>query len=378
MTKFLKYIGLCLIAIGMVSLPVYATVKSNDTIIVSESEVIDDDFFATGDSITIEGTVNGDVYAAGNRITIRGTVNGDVIAAGGTIEVTGVVRDDLRAAGNSISLIGAEIGDSVSVGGNELVVDNESVIAGGVVFGGRSLQLDGKIGRGVTGGSDDARIDNQVGRTVRIAANSITIDESAVIDGNLEYRSDTEAVIKGQIRGETIRSQEALHVDTAEFMRWFVIGFNAWAFVGAIIVAGVLMLLFPRMFDKSYKNLKAQPLKIVGIGAIATLITIPLVVLLFVSVFGIPLAVVLVVIWLLAIYFAKFFVGYAIGVSLLNPDAKSRSFKLYLALVFGLFVYYVLRLLPGFGWIIRFATVVLGIGMMLSLYVRNNPQKQKR
>jgi cytoskeletal protein CcmA (bactofilin family) len=371
----ISILGLFILIAGVLAVPAYALVKSNDTIFVRADEVINDDFFAGGDEVTIEGTINGDVYVGANRLNIRGTVNGDVIAGAQNIEVTGTIRDDLRAGGNNISLIGATIGDSVSVGGNELSIDRDSTIGGGLLFGGRLLALDGSVGRGIMSGTETTRIDGLVGNTVRVAATTINIDRDAVLQGDLEYRSDNEATINGTVVGKIIRGEGGgFDFKTESIVRWFAVGFTAWAFIGAAIIGGLMLLLVPRILPKAHKNFIKKPWPIIGWGTLATLVTIPAMILLFITVVGIPLALVILVLWLQAIYFAKFFVAYTVGQSLIDGlstnTKKNSSSRAYLALILGLVLYYLLRLLPGIGVFVRFATLIMGIGMMLSLYNR--------
>jgi len=377
MKRILSFSGALLLGFLALAAPVYAVVKSNDTVIVKAEEVIDDDFFAAGSEVIIEGTVNGDVYVAANRLAVRGTVNGDVIAAANNIEVTGIVRDDLRAGGNNISLIGARIGDSVSVGGNELSIDSDTRIGGGLLFGGRSLSLDGSIGRGIMSGDQSARINGPVAGTVRIAVDNLTIGEDAVIRGDLEYRSDNDAVINGKILGEVTKN-EGLNLSTEGVLRGFVVAFNIWAFLAALVIGGVLMLLFPSMFRRAHERFTKKPWPAIGWGTLFLLATLPAVIILMITVIGIPLALILALLWVLAMLFAKFFVGYTVGFSLLKyfkkTDAKFVP-KAYWALALGLTLYYLLRLLPYVGILVRLVTTIIGIALMLTLYKRPKTKK---
>lgn len=378
--RILSLIVAGLLVAGFATVPVYALVKSDDTLVIGTDEVIDDDLFATGSEVIIEGTVNGDVYVGASRLVIRGTVNGDVIAGASTIEVTGTIRDDLRAGANTVSLVGATVGDSVTVGGNELSINGESSIGGGLIFGGRLLSIDGSVGRGITSGSQSTRINGDVGRTVRVAADTLTIGSSASVNGDLEYNSENEAQISGQISGEVRRSEASFSVNTEGFMRALTVGFSVWAFMGAAVVAGVLVMLLPNALRRSDKQFMERPWSLVGRGSLAFLASLPAIFLLMLTVIGIPLAIVWLTIWVLAIYMAKFFVAYSLGTLFLSRFASEKDTKplMYLAVVIGLALYYGLRLLPVAGMFIRFATTVVGIGMMLSLYTLKNSKPSSK
>src|SRR3990172_2687807 len=71
--------------------------KTGDELIITKDEVINDDIYFAGRSVTVDGTINGDLVAAGSEIKVTGTINGGVIAAGGSILINGNVKDDIRA-----------------------------------------------------------------------------------------------------------------------------------------------------------------------------------------------------------------------------------------------------------------------------------------
>src|SRR5207302_8213987 len=77
-----------------------AEVRSGDTVSIGPNEVVTDDLFVFGNSLVIQGTVNGDVIAAGSNVTIAGHVTGSVMAAGSTLAVSGPVDGSVRLAGN--------------------------------------------------------------------------------------------------------------------------------------------------------------------------------------------------------------------------------------------------------------------------------------
>lgn len=379
MKKLLSFVAMAVIVVLTLSVPAYALVKSNDTVIIRSGEVINDDLFVGGKEVIIEGTVNGDVYVGAERLSVRGTVNGDVIAGAQTVEITGSIRDDLQVGANTVSLIGAKIGDSVVVAGNDLSIDRDSSIDGGLIFGGRVLSLEGSVGRGVTSASDSTRIDGEVGKAARIAATTITIDQDAIIRGDLEYSSINKATISGVVSGKIVRTESKTNTTAENFLRQLVVGYNTIAFFGAAIIGALLLLLTPQLFARSRRNMTKQPWKTIGVGAAVALATLPAIVIVSITVVGIPLSLAVLVLWALGIYFAKFFVAFSVGSMLLdmiNKKKQESHSRMYLALLAGLILYYVLRLLPFIGMFVRFATAVVGLGMIVLLYHRPKQEPQ--
>jgi hypothetical protein len=83
--------------------------------------VLDGDAVAVGgSSVTINGQVNGDLISVGGAAFIPGTVTGDVNVVGASVEVAGKVGGEIHSVGSSVKLSGTgEIdGDVSSLGGS--------------------------------------------------------------------------------------------------------------------------------------------------------------------------------------------------------------------------------------------------------------------
>src|SRR5579872_4365636 len=92
-------------------------------------------YFACGDHVVIDGTVNGDVYAAGGTVIVNGKVNGDLIVAGGRVEMNGAVTDAVRAAGGNI-VINGTVGKDVTAAGGQIEIGKSAVVAGNLLGAG--------------------------------------------------------------------------------------------------------------------------------------------------------------------------------------------------------------------------------------------------
>jgi cytoskeletal protein CcmA (bactofilin family) len=93
-----------------------AELRQGETVVVTPTEVVDDDLYAFGQTITIHGTVTGDVIAAGQTVTISGPVEGDVLVAASQVTITGPVAGTIRTAGQVVELT-ATVGGDVLVAG---------------------------------------------------------------------------------------------------------------------------------------------------------------------------------------------------------------------------------------------------------------------
>ncbi len=137
-----------------------ATVATGDTVLVQEGRVIEDDLYASGGTIFIEGEINGDLVALGQRVIVTGVVHGDVTTVSGTTSIFGQVDGSVRtlsltytqdsAVGDDVLALGWRARVDESVGGDAIFYTwSANVLAdvGGSVFGevmGR-LFIDGAV-----------------------------------------------------------------------------------------------------------------------------------------------------------------------------------------------------------------------------------------
>ncbi len=98
-------------------------------VVLPADEVHEGWYFASGDQVIIQGTVNGDVYVAGGMVQVDGIVNGDLLAAGGAVVINGRVSDDVRAAGGNVECNGS-VGKNVTVAGGNVRLSRGAEVGG--------------------------------------------------------------------------------------------------------------------------------------------------------------------------------------------------------------------------------------------------------
>ena len=91
MRRGLFCITLCVCLCFFISTAFAVTTRTGDDLIVSSDEVVREDLFIAGDTIIIEGSIEGDLYAAARTVIIRGSVRDSVTIFAGTASVDGSV-----------------------------------------------------------------------------------------------------------------------------------------------------------------------------------------------------------------------------------------------------------------------------------------------
>ncbi len=305
------------VAVGLASLvamtmPARAETRSGDSPQVPASQTINDDLYIAGQNVVVNGTVNGDVYAAGQSVTIKGTINGDVLAAGQTVMVSGQIRGSVRTTGQTVQLSGAQVGGSFSGLGQNVSTDSDSTIGGGMNGSAQNLIARAKVSRGITAAAARATLDGEAGRDVIMAVDQLTLGANARLGGNLKYYSDHSLVTGsgGQVAGATTRI-EPNHRQAQTGAAWFGFGFRLWSFVSAFII-GVLMLVWLRQPTQRVADvIIRRPWPTLGWGLLGLLLAIPVLIMLMITVIGLPLAIILAILVGVSLYLAKIFVALA-------------------------------------------------------------------
>jgi len=115
-----------------------------------------------------------------------------------------------------------------------------------------------------------------------------------------------------------------------------------------------------------------------GIGFLAAVAPPIAVLILIITLIGLPVAITLLLFWLLALYFAKILVGRCIG-NMLLKDRKSTLGEAALSLLIGLIIIIVAVNIPYIGGILNILLTIIGLGAFLVTgwrLFRNKPPEE--
>lgn len=358
-----------------------------EQMVLEAGEVVDRDYFAAAESVEISGTVNGDVYAAGGQVLIDGVVNGDVLVAGGTVNISGQVAEDVRAVGGQVSVSG-DVGGNLSVGSGNLEIVEGANIAGNLVAGAGNVVLGAPIEGNVRVGAGNLTIANVVSGDLVAGVGSMRLTSNGQVDGDAVYWSDKDASIaKGATVSGTLMRKDPPKEFTKgvdDIKKNFASGtfkgvkkgLRLAGFISALVVGLAMVLFLPKYLDKSSAVLKSRPWKALVAGLVALIVAPIILVLLMVTVVGIPLALILFSLYLIDLYVAKILVSFFVGgvVSQRFLGGAKRGW----VMAVGLVVYALLRSIPKLGGLLALATVVFGLGAgLLSAKALLLPAKRK-
>jgi len=357
----------CLLITG--GAPACATeFRSGDAASVEPGEVIDDDLFIAGTSVTIAGAVTGDVLAAGQAVRITGPVGGSVMAAGQDVRVTGDVEGSVRVAGQTVTLGGA-VGRNAAAAGQTLLVAETARIQRDLHAAGNILDLDGAVGRNAGIAASTGTVRGQIGGELRFEGEKLKLGPSAQVGGNLLHRSSQPleiadgAVIAGETqqlppRPSAPERQRQPRLPKAHKVLPLL---TLVSFPTVFVFGAVGLALGPRLFLASANAVGRRAWWNAFLGVLILLLGPAAVFVVMVTVVGLPIGLLAFIAWLTALMFSQVPVATSLGRSLVSRFT-GRGVSPYLGLFIGLLALAALAWVPVVGVVIGGLTMLLGLG----------------
>lgn len=338
--------------------------KSQDNITVTKDQKIDSSVYFSGSNIDISGNINGDVYCAGSTINISGNINGDIFCAGQNINLSGKVDGSARLAGQNINISG-QLSSGLTVFAQSVILLDRSIIGTDLNGGASTLSVNqgAKIQRDLTLGAADININGSVGRNIKSATESLTLGPSAVVGGSIDYTSENGIIQnEGSKVNGTITKNEPKQNDSKSFMLFPLasVAFGIYLLLAMLITSLVLILLFPKWFE----NVNSEALKSIGktslFGAINIFIVPFVLIILLFTILGIPLAVLVGLVWLVTLILSGPLFAYFIGRQLMKGKRNSVS-----VMMVGSVILLLLYAIPIINFFATLAAGVIGSGMLI-------------
>jgi hypothetical protein len=312
--------------------------------------VIAGDYFGAGTSASPGSTVDGDAFIAGAQVDLNKLVNGDALVAGGGVSISDRIGGDLYAAGGSV-MIDAPIAGNARIAGGQVEITKRGQVSGKttlVVFGER-VTLDGEVAGNAT-----------------IASRALFIGPNARVSGKLTYRGsapaqvDPTAVITGGINYLNFDFEDETYQPVAKVVAWVgVIAFT----VGLFLIGMLAIIMAPESTAYMSRLGRGRPISSLALGLV-TITCVPIVVvLLMLTIVGIPFAFMLLLAWPIILIFGYLAGVMAVSDAIAGPSASAKGRRIFL-LAMGLGVMLLFARVPFAGWFIGMLLLVMGVGAM--------------
>jgi hypothetical protein len=336
-------------------------------VVLPATEVHEGWYFAAGDQVVIEGTVNGDAYVAGGIVEVDGTINGDLLAAGGQLTINGTVSDNIRAAGGNIQVNG-KVGKNISAAGGSIAVGKSGSVGGGVLAACGNLSVSGTVARDAKVASGSMSLIGTINGNVDFTGDNLSVLQGGRIGGNLsacvkekEHVDVAQGAVLGKVDVTTYEARPVHHIlGLRPFRFWAKI---VWA-LSLLLVGLVLAFVFPKQLREMGLTINRVPGRSVLWGIVG-LILIPIgSVILLATVIGIPLGLLTLALFLWMLYLTQLTLGVFVGHRLFGIEEK-KGWNLFWAFTVGLIIVQALTFIPYVRFFVALAGVIFGLGAIL-------------
>jgi len=339
------------------------------TVILPAGEVHEGWYFAAGDHVIIDGTVNGDVYAGAGKVDINGTINGDVLVGGGVIDIAGRVSDDVRGAGGNIRISGT-VGKNVSAAGGTIEVSRSAVIGGGLMAAGGTVHSAGTVKKDAMVASGTAEFSGVVEGNLDVATGQLAVVQGARVGGNLTAALDAKeharidsGTVKGSVTIKLREEKEAHHI----------LGISPWRFwfkllwMGGLLLTGLVFFLLARKTFVEYTSVAKRKFGMSLVWGLVGVIAVPIAaIILCITVIGIPLGLILLAAYCTVMYLSQLGLGLLAGNLIFKTDEK-KGWILYWAFAVGTILFQLLTFVPILGLLLMLASLLLGFGALVQM-----------
>ncbi|MDV2481775.1 hypothetical protein F8E02_07090 [Methanoculleus sp. Wushi-C6] len=286
----------------------------------------------------------------GDRALVDAPISDDVVVSGGTVTVRAPV-DSLTAVGGTVTVDAPVAGDVIAAGGT-LIVNGD--VGGKVLAAGGEIELNGNATNALV-----------MGGTVRIGRDAV-IERDAVISAG-EVVNEGSVLRNLTVSGATFSNtgtagnvtfEEQQEPDTALPGLFAVL-----SAIGFLILGLLLVRLLPGPFTAVVREVEKSPVVLTVLGFVAILVTAILLLIVAVTIIGLPVALVGGLLFLVALMISSLFVAYALGDVIASRTGwKPGPMAIF---VLGFVILQILTFIPLLGALVQVVAVSLGYGGLL-------------
>jgi anti-sigma factor RsiW len=337
-----------------------------EVIHIRADETVDGVLFASGRTVILEGTVNGDAVLWAERVEVSGVVIGNLVTGGDDVEITGTVEGSLIGGGDVMRLDGVVKG-SAAIGTGSFTMGSSAKVERDLSVGGGRVIIGGDVARDANVGTPNLQVTGRIGRDLQFGGESLVVTGTVLGDIEAHVRDEERVRVDGaeQIGGElTVISEPPefrspwSHLTDGRFWMWRLV----WL-AGAFTVGMLLYWALPGLFRIGVRT-GGEFATALGVGLVSAPAVGIAVIILSLTFIGLPLAVILALLYGTSMYLAFLVMSALIGRHLTRPSEEGlREFGL--SLLVGLALVTAIIHLPYVGPAARWVLLFSGLGLLL-------------
>lgn len=324
------------------------------------------DVYLSGDDVTVDYIVDGNLYVFAKSVTINSQIGGDVFAFAETVNVgeQGYVFSNLFTCAKTVNVSG--------------VVYDLYALA-------QDVQINGYIYRDIRVASNSLDIKGTIGRNAYAQSNNITfataqegqekgtVSSAGIVNGNLEYGASKEISIpEGAVAGET--KYTPINEKNSNGVKTYMLSLGTE--IATVIIIWLLCLwLAPKFLNKTNTLLTKKVPALIGYGILVPILAIVTFVIL--AILGITSKIAIIELMLLAVLIAISSSVFVIATNniVCNKLKIEKNIGIFGMLIVSSAVLWLICMIPYVGSIVRFITLILGLGIITKSVLPSDTKK---
>lgn len=365
--------------IFLLVIPGYADAAGiENSVIIEKGQVIEKSIYIISQSLVIDGEVNGDVFCITQNLVITGKVNGDVLCLTNNVKLHGIVEGNARILVSNNATLNGQIKKNANIIASQISTENFSSIGGDLLARAEEAVINGNVGRNIEGSFDKVSISGHVGGNVTLdmsgSTAKATINDQAYVGGALNYKSaykniiiSKEASVKGKITHDL--KKPAKEKKKVFGFIWF------YSLFTCLIIGLLLASLAKNKVKRITLVMSEKSSRALTRGILLFFLTPGVLVLLIVTIIGIPLAFILALLIFIAILLAKIIAGIWLGEKILKK-AHWQENNLILATLIGITTAKLLFTIPFLGWLLSLVAIIFATGAIWVYFQEKKIEKR--
>ena len=335
-----------------------------ESLAVRGGEVREGDLYAANGEVRILGRLAGDLVAVGDMVLVDGQVDGDMFAVGWTVDLLGPIGDSTRVVGDQVIANTTVDGDLLAAAYRLLILES-AVIRGGVAAAAGILEIEGTVEKDLRAVAGEIVLRGAVLGDANVIADRIDLAPGSRIDGDLDYRTRVPLSPEAAARvAGTVRYKEPSGEDDDGGGVVGSLLFWGWQ-TGSALLAGMLVVALSRRVVQELVSAIAGETTLGGLLGFGSFLIVPVgAVVVMMTVVGLPIGIIAMLSFGMALYLAKLPIAVWAGEQLL-ARAGRRDVSPYAAMAVGTLALYLLFEIPWLGGLFWLAATWLGLGAMV-------------
>ncbi|MGD9782752.1 MAG: hypothetical protein AB7V14_11490 [Kiritimatiellia bacterium] len=330
----------------------FRTGQGTNSLALAAGEALDEETALAAYAVDVQGKAKGDLW----------------LLASTSVRFGGQARDDLRVFSRS-AFVGGEVRQNLLVYSAHLQLATSAVVRGQAALFGSRVVCEGAVEGDAWIFADSVTLGGIWGGDVKIRANDVRIVPGTQIAGKLVYASAQPLALDPSVSIAGGASPSA--VPSANLPFPSRLAFHGYLFLAALLVGMPFVGFFPGFAGGAVRTLRTSPWRVLAAGAGTLLLAPFLVAFAFMTIVGIPLALLLGALFAALAYLSHVVVALWLGHAILRAPGPQTFARVLSALSLGLFLLYFAAALPGVASFLLLPVGILGTGaLVLALFRR--------